>query len=72
MDPDAGVVVYQVYCDGVHRARLKGLSFSVTGLDEASEYRYDIAAVNFHGVEGSRSAPIATTTLARVTLQRRN
>ena len=33
---------------------------------------YTVAAVNFHGVEGSRSAPIATTTLARVTPQRRD
>ncbi len=67
MDPDTGVVVYEVYRDGVHQARVKGLSFSDTSLDEATEYSYEVAAVNFHGVEGSRSAPITATTLANVT-----
>jgi hypothetical protein len=63
-DPDTGVVVYVVYRDGSPLARVKGLRFSDTNLAGATTYRYAVAAVNFHGVEGERTPPVAATTLA--------
>jgi hypothetical protein len=64
-DTETGIAQYKVFRDGEIVATIKGLEFSDTGLDEATEYTYTLSAVNYHGVEGPKSMPVATTTLKR-------
>jgi hypothetical protein len=64
-DTDTGIAQYKVFRDGEIVATIKGLEFSDTGLDEATEYTYTLSAVNYHGVEGPQSMPVVTTTLKR-------
>jgi hypothetical protein len=61
-DPDTGVVIYNVYRDGVPVGSTKELRFTDTGLSELTRYVYRIAAVNFHGVEGPAAETVITTT----------
>jgi hypothetical protein len=66
-DSETGIVLYNVFRDGLKVATVKGWSFSDTGLVEQTGYSYKISAVNYHGVEGPRSALLSTTTLVDVT-----
>lgn len=66
-DPATGIALYEVFRDGEHLATVRGWSYRDTGLEEQTEYTYEVSAVNYHGVEGPRSAPTAATTLVDVT-----
>jgi hypothetical protein len=70
VDPETGIVMYEVYRDGLHVATVKGWNFSDTNLTELTDYSYAVSAVNYHGVEGARSVSVTATTLADVTLPR--
>ena len=43
-------------------ATIRGLCYFDTGLDAQKKYRYEVAAVNFHGVEGKRSKAVIVST----------
>jgi len=62
-DPQTGIVQYKIFRDGVQIATVKGWNYTDTGLVEQTNYDYEISAVNYHGVEGSGSAPVQATTL---------
>lgn len=62
IDPDTGIVLYHVFRDGVQIAAVKGWSYTDTGLVEQNNYSYEISAVNYHGTEGPKSAPLMVTT----------
>ncbi len=66
-DSDTGIVQYMVYRDGVYVATVRGLSYSDIGLIEQTTYSYTVSAINFHGIEGPRSAPVTATTLVDIT-----
>lgn len=66
-DPQTGIVQYKVFRDGNLIATVKGWSYTDTGLVEQTEYDYEISAINYHGVEGSRSAVVQATTLVDTT-----
>ncbi len=68
-DPDTGVVAYAVYRNGVAVGQVRGVSYSDTGWDGETAYRYEVAAVNFHGVEGSRSASALVAALVPLPLR---
>jgi hypothetical protein len=62
-DTETGIVLYNVFRDGVKIATVKGWNFSDTPLNEQTEHTYQISAVNYHGLEGPKSTPIKITTL---------
>ncbi len=64
-DPDTGIAQYKVYRDGNFVSTVKGLEFSDTGLEGATDYTYTLSAVNYHGIEGPQSQAITATTLER-------
>jgi hypothetical protein len=61
-DDETGIAQYLVYRDGVAVATLKGGQYIDRGLDEKRTYSYEMSAVNYHGREGDRSAPLLVTT----------
>jgi hypothetical protein len=63
-DQETGIVQYKVFRNGLHLGTVKGWTFSDTGLTEKTHYSYEVSAVNYHGGEGPRSAPVTGTTLA--------
>lgn len=63
VDSDTGIVMYEVYRDGLHLATVKGWTFTDTNLVELTGYSYEVSAVNYHGVEGPRSQSVTTMTL---------
>jgi hypothetical protein len=60
-DPDTGVVRYNIYRNGRSVGSTKNHSFKDSGLAELTRYVYDIAPVNFHGVEGPAVQRTVTT-----------
>jgi hypothetical protein len=60
-DPDTGVVLYRIYRDDIQVGRTKDLTFTDGSLAEFARYRYAVAAVNFHGVEGPRAESAVTS-----------
>ena len=66
-DSETGIVSYKMFRDGMHIATVKGWRFSDTGLLEQTKHSYEVSAINYHGVEGPRSAPVTATALADVT-----
>jgi hypothetical protein len=66
-DSETGIVLYRVFRNGVYLATVKGWRFSDAGLEEQTEYSYQVSAVNYHGVAGPRSVPVTATTLVDVT-----
>ena len=68
-DPDTGISGYMIYRDDLLVASVPPtpLSHSDTGLDEQTEYTYEVSAVNGGGLEGARSDPVSVTTLADTT-----
>ncbi len=66
-DSETGIVQYNVFRDGLHLATVKGWTFTDSGLVEQTNYSYQVTAVNYHGVEGPRSAPVSATTPIDVT-----
>jgi hypothetical protein len=66
-DSETGIVLYNVFRDGVQIATVKGWSYTDTGLVEQTDYSYEISAVNYHGLEGPRGGPIIAATLVDVT-----
>ena len=66
-DGETGIVQYKVFRNGINIDTVKGWTSSDIGLTEKTHYSYQVSAVNFHGVEGPRSAPVTGTTLADTT-----
>ena len=66
-DSETGIVLYRVFRDGTPIATVRGWRFSDTGLVEQTEYNYEVSAINYHGVEGPRSAVVTAKTLLDVT-----
>jgi hypothetical protein len=66
-DTETGIVLYNIFRDGVQVGTVKGLNYTDTGLNEQTAYSYRISAVNYHGVEGPKSTPIVATTPADIT-----
>jgi hypothetical protein len=60
-DPDTGVVRYNIYRNGWPIGSTKNNAFTDSGLAELTRYVYDVAAVNFHGLEGPAAQRIVTT-----------
>lgn len=63
-DAETGIVAYNVFRNATKLATVKGWKFSDTGLPERTRYNYQVSAVNYHGLEGPRSAAAAAVTLA--------
>jgi hypothetical protein len=61
-DEETGIAQYNLYRDGVAVATVRGLCYFDTGLDAEKKYSYEVAAVNFHGVEGKRSEAVIVST----------
>jgi hypothetical protein len=57
-DPDTGIVHYVIYRNGVRIETVKGRYFSDPDISEGREASYQVSAVNYHGYEGPKSAPI--------------
>jgi hypothetical protein len=55
-DPETGVVAYDVYRDGRRLARTLDLSWVDRETEPTEDTAYEVAAVNFHGVAGPRTA----------------
>jgi chitodextrinase len=62
-DPETGISAYRVYRDGEQVGETGGTSYLDTGLDDNTEYRYRVSAVNGQGLEGDRSQEARATTL---------
>jgi len=60
-DPDTGVVQYKIYRNNRPVGSTNNHTFTDSGLAELTRYVYDIAAVNFHGLEGPAAQRIVTT-----------
>jgi hypothetical protein len=64
LDSETGIAVYQIYRDGKNIATAKGWSYTDEGLTELTQYRYQVRAVNYHGVKGPLSEASRVQTLA--------
>jgi hypothetical protein len=60
-DPDTGIVQYNIYRDGRPVGSTKNNAFVDSGLAELTRYVYDVAAVNYHGLEGPAAQRVVTT-----------
>lgn len=58
VDEETGVVLYKVYRDGEFIADVKGWHYRDKDLAPGVTYRYEISALNYHGVEGPRSSVV--------------
>ncbi|UCH58587.1 MAG: hypothetical protein JSV61_10235, partial [Anaerolineales bacterium] len=58
-DPDTGIVQYRVCRDGALVASTNETHFTDKGLTGSLSRRYQVSAVNYHGVEGSLSSPVS-------------
>jgi hypothetical protein len=56
-DPDTGVILYLVYRNGEQIGTTKGSFFSAINNYETITARYQVSAVNYHGLEGPKSTP---------------
>lgn len=66
-DPDSGIGGYNIYRDSVLIGSTAAVSYSDTGLSEATDYTYEVSAVNGGSVEGPKSSPVIEQTLADTT-----
>ena len=68
-DPESGISEYKVYRDGECVGTVPGTQTccSDVGLEELTEYTYQVTAVNGVGLEGAPSDPVSATTLADTT-----
>jgi hypothetical protein len=55
IDEDTGIAVYRIYLDDGLVDEVKGLNFANDNAIGLSAPRYEVSAVNYHGVEGPRS-----------------
>ena len=62
-DPESGISFYNIFRDGGHAGSPAATFFSDAGLEEDTEYLYEVSAVNGAGLEGPRSLPLLATTL---------
>ena len=62
-DPETGIQGYRVYRDGSEIAQTVQSSYTDTGLSPATEYTYQVRAVNGQGLESDLSDPATATTL---------
>lgn len=70
VDSETGIVMYEVFRDGLHLSTIKGWTFSDTDLTELTDYSYEVSALNYHGIEGPRSVAVTATTLADISAPR--
>lgn len=61
---DGGISEYVIYRDDVEVGRSATVTFSNTGLDASTLYKYKVTAVATSGEESAKSAEVSTTTLA--------
>lgn len=61
-DPESGVVGYRVYRNGTQVAETAGTTYLDTGLSPATEYEYQVSAVNGQGLESPKSSRATATT----------
>lgn len=64
MDRDTGIAVYRIYRDGVKLGRTTGLTFTDSLPINSMRYRYAVAAVNLHGVQGPKTKSSITMAAA--------
>ena len=62
-DPDSGINHYVVYRNGLKVGEPTSISFSDTGLNEATSYTYEVSAVNGAGLEGAKGIPVTESSL---------
>jgi hypothetical protein len=62
-DPETGIHEYRIYRDDVRIGESQTTSFVDMGLSEMTLYTYKVSAVNGCRVEGTKSAPVSSTTL---------
>ncbi len=62
-DPESDVAQYNIYRNGVFIRETPSTNFSDTGLREATQYQYEVSAVNLADIESPKSAPASATTL---------
>ena len=61
-DPESGVASYNIYRDGAIVGSSTTTAFSDTGLTGATQYSYQVTAVNGDGLEGPPTATAVVTT----------
>jgi chitodextrinase len=61
-DPETGIAGYRIYRNGVLVATSSQSSYSDSGLAPATEYVYQVSAVNGQGLESDRSDSVSVTT----------
>jgi hypothetical protein len=57
-DPETGVLQYRIYRDDELIQSVSAMEFKDDGLESGKTYRYEVSAVNYHGVEGQKSSPV--------------
>jgi len=62
-DAESGISSYRIYRDGVLVGTSVVTAFSDTGLDQNTNYTYEVSAVNGGSVESGLSDPVSATTL---------
>lgn len=63
-DQETGVASYKIFRNGRYIATVTGNHYSDTDLMKRTEYMYEVSAINYHGVEGSRSSAVGASNLA--------
>jgi len=66
-DPESGIGSYNIYRDSILIGSTAAVSYSDTGLNEATAYSYEVSAVNGDLVEGPTSGPVVEQTDADTT-----
>jgi hypothetical protein len=55
VDEDTGIAIYKIYLDGELVDEVKGFEYVSDNATSESMPRYEVSAVNYHGIEGPRS-----------------
>ena len=61
-DPESGIAEYRVFRDGLEVGSTTETTYQDSGLSPATEYEYQVSAVNGEGLQGGLSDPASATT----------